>query len=85
MQITTNHVVLLNDVSIDVIKQYDPHFCSVGYKMATWSEEETIKLINIMKKFSVLWQNDHKLYRKRGPREAAMKKVAVEFGDTRGN
>jgi len=49
--------------------------------MAMLSEEETLKLINIMKQFPVLWQSDHKFYRKRGLRDSAMKKVATEFGD----
>jgi len=52
MQITANHVVLRNDV--DVIA--NDQFCWVGYKIAMWSEEETLKLINIMKQFPVLWQ-----------------------------
>ena len=81
MHITANHVVLRNDVSTDVIA--NDHFCW-GYNMAMLSEEETLKLINIMKQFPVLWQSDHKFYRKRGLRDAAMKKVATEFGD-RGN
>ena len=47
MQITASHVVLRNDVSVDVIA--NDQFCWVGYKMAMWSEEETLQLINIMK------------------------------------
>jgi len=33
--------------------------------MATWSEEGTLKLINIMKQFPVLWQSDRKFYGKK--------------------
>ena len=54
--------------------------------MATWSEEETLKLINIMKQFPVLWQAIINSTGKEGRvSDAAMKKVATEteFGDTR--
>jgi len=71
MQITANHVVLRSDVSIDVIA--NDQFCWVGYKMATWSEKETLKLIiNIMKQFPVLWQSDHKFYGKKVDPKAAI-------------
>jgi len=41
--------------------------------MAMWSEEETIPSVVA---------SDHKFYGKRGPRDAAMKKVVTEFDDT---
>ena len=39
-----------------------------------WSVEESVKLIDIVKNYPVLWQSDHKLYGRKGPRDAAMKK-----------
>ena len=49
-----------------------------------WSVEESVKLIDIVKNYPVLWQTDYKLYGPKGPRDAAMRKVYKDFGETRG-
>ena len=51
---------------------------------SVWSVEESVKLIDIVKNYPVLWQTDHKLYGRKGPRDAAMRKVYKDFGETRG-
>jgi len=51
---------------------------------SVWSVEEGEKLIDIVKNYPVLWQADHKLYCRKGPRDAAMRKVYKNFGETRG-
>ena len=53
---------------------------------SAWSVEESVKYIDtcIVKNYPVLWQTDHKLYGRKGPRDAAMRKVYKDFGEKRG-
>ena len=51
---------------------------------SVWSVEESVKLIDIVKNYPLLWQTDHKLYGRKGPRDTAMRKVYKDFGETRG-
>jgi len=44
-------------------------------------EESKVKLIDLIKNLAVLWQPSHKSYGKRGPRDAALKKVAASLGE----
>ena len=48
-----------------------------------WSVEESVKLIDIVKNYPILWQTDHKLYGRKGPRDAAMRNYK-DFGEIRG-
>ena len=71
MQVAANHI----------------HQCDTRLAMASvWSVEESVKLIDMVKNYPVLWQTDHKLYGRKGPRDAAMRKVGLykDFGETRG-
>lgn len=43
------------------------------------SQETNVKLINAIKLHPVLWQPCHSSYGKRGPRDAAYKKIGKEF------
>jgi hypothetical protein len=43
--------------------------------------ESKLKLINLVRNWPVLWQPTHKSYGKRGPRDVALKKVAVSLGE----
>jgi hypothetical protein len=50
------------------------------YAMAEkWSLDDSAKLISKIKNIAVLWCPSHGSYGKRGPRTAALKKVAAEF------
>ena len=69
MQIAANHI----------------HQCDTRLAMAfVWSVEESVKLIDIVKNYPILWQTDHKLYGRKGPRDAAMRKVYKDFRETSG-
>jgi len=44
-------------------------------------QESKVRLIDLIKNLPVLWQPNHKSYGKRGPRDAALKKVAASLGE----
>ena len=55
-------------------------FAKITNQTCVWNTEETDKLIDIIKKYPVMWKTDHHHYGKRGTRDASMRKVANEFG-----
>ena len=47
--------------------------------------ESTLKLINLVRNWPVLWQLTFKSYGKRSPRDVTLKKVAVSLGEKDNN
>ena len=45
-----------------------------------WSVDDSLRLIEIINRYPVILKTDHLSYGKLGPRDASMKKVAVDFG-----
>ena len=46
---------------------------------AVWATDEVDKLLANVEKHEVIWKIDHPNYGKRGPKDAAYRKIAVEF------
>ena len=40
---------------------------------SVWTMDETLKLINTVENYPVVWQTDRKEYGRKGPRDAALR------------
>ena len=76
MQISANHSSAEN-----VITYAD---CIPHVNMAVFTSDEREELINLVKKYLILWQTEQSSYDKQGPQDACFQKITKDLDETLG-